>query len=158
MRIWWRKPPTKLPDADAQQLTDAPAHSRPPKDWPVAIPTTARRLASIYPNMFPEDSSAAAFVHWRQSLGSTGEIEQDALYDEYKVICEIADYQPLPLKKFGRELEMAGCRRKQADYRKRGKGRRPKVVTVPSVPMRGVRLPTSDRSVPWPELPMRKAA
>lgn len=144
MQVRRSEPPHTSTGSKARHPAEDPNSERPETDWPSLVPTTARRLAKTYAHMFPENASAAAFVRWRQMIGETGRVAQEALYDEYLAICELADFQALPLRTFGRELEMAGCQRKQEDRRRNGKGPRPKVVTVPSMPSTANRVPMRD--------------
>jgi hypothetical protein len=93
-----------------------------------------------------------------QSHGEHGEFAQEIVYDQYREICEIAGYRPIPLRWFGRDIEKAGCQRWQDDRRKNGRGPRPKVIRIPSV----TSLPNGCQSpanrVPSTVIPLAKAA
>jgi hypothetical protein len=127
------------------------------------------------PALLPERASVKAFVAWMRALGFGGEQLLSELYLEFSETIELMGGSPLPLKRFGRALAKAGYVPYQADKEKDGKRWRPMAVNLSAnkrelaVIGRNVsrnvtsattakRLPTSDRSVPWPELPMRKAA
>lgn len=127
------------------------------------------------PALLPERASVKAFVAWMRDLGFTGEQLLSELYLEFSETVELMGGSPLPLKRFGRALAKAGYLPYQADKEKDGKRWRPMAVNLsankPELAVIGrngsrnvtsattaKRLPTTDRSVPWPELPMRKAA
>lgn len=145
---------------------------------PTTGATAFERACQRYTNMRPEGRSVAAFARWMRSTGHARVWTQEDLFLEYLCIQEMIGSRPLPLKRFGRALAKAGFIPKQADWEKDGKRWRPMIVDLAAVkPELSViaatttrdtpaksrittakRLPTSDRSVPWPELPMRKAA
>jgi len=122
--------------------------------------------------LLPEKASVKAFVAWMRDLGFSGEQLLSELYLEFSITVEMMGGSPLPLKRFGRALAKAGYTPYQADKEKNGKRWRPMAVNLsvakPEVALianrivttatPAKRLATSDRSVPWPELPMRKAA
>jgi hypothetical protein len=127
------------------------------------------------PALLPERASVKAFVAWMRDLGFSGEQLLSELYLEFSETVELMGGSPLPLKRFGRALAKAGYTPYQADKEKDGKRWRPMAVNLsankPELAVIGrngsrnvtsattaKRLPTTDRSVPWPELPMRKAA
>jgi hypothetical protein len=143
--------------------------------------TAFERACQRYSSMRPEGRSVAAFARWMRSTGHARVWTQEDLFLEYLCIQEMIGSRPLPLKRFGRALAKAGFIPKQADWEKDGKRWRPMIVdlaaakhelsiiattatTATSDTPAKSRITTdrmtatSDRSVPWPELPMRKAA
>jgi hypothetical protein len=126
-------------------------------------------------SLLPEKASVKAFVAWMRDLGFSGEQLLSDLYLEFSETVELMGGSPLPLKRFGRALAKAGYTPYQADKEKDGKRWRPMAVNLSAIKPElaaigsnvsrivtsattAKRLPTSGRSVPWPELPMRKAA
>lgn len=126
-------------------------------------------------SLLPERASVKSFVAWMRDLGFSGEQLLSELYLEFSATVEMMGGDPIPLKRFGRALAKAGYVPYQADKEKDGKRWRPMAVNLsankPDLAVIGrnvsrivtatttaKRVPTSDRSVPWPELPMRKAA
>jgi hypothetical protein len=154
-----------------QQATTSPKR-------PTTGATAFERACQRYSNMRPEGRSVAAFARWMRSTGHARVWTQEDLFLEYLCIQEMIGSRPLPLKRFGRALAKAGYIPKQADWEKDGKRWRPMIVDLAAIkPELSIiattttrdtpaksrvttdkTAATSDRSVPWPELPMRKAA
>jgi len=135
-----------------------------------------RRLFSSRPHLAPADATIPAFIVWlRDELGWAGQHYQEDLWCEYVQVCRVAGYRPIKWKKFGRGLEEAGFKPYQTEIRESGQrkrlmavdlsDRKPAVAAI-AINMAAIRDRKStsaigDRSlpsVPWPELPMRKAA
>lgn len=68
-----------------------------------------------FPHLGPANTSAEAFVAWMQANGGAGEHLQGDLYAAYKMLSNGSEWLPISEKKFGREMERVGCRRKPMD-------------------------------------------
>lgn len=120
----------------AQQLASIPASIR------HLSGSASRRAVRRYPGLAPADGSVEEFVGWMRKLGLAGaDQEQIECYAEYRDICTVAGFPAVPLKRFKRALQRAGCVCWQADIERSGKRYRPEMVRIPE------RVPTTDRSL-----------
>lgn len=121
---WNAKTEASVPDSGMERLNCRNGTEITlPKTPNAASGTVIRRSVRQFPHLVPEDASVEAFVGWMRANGGVGKHLQGDLYDAYRLLCNASSVAPLSDKKFGREMQRAGCDREKLDVKDAGGAR-----------------------------------